>query len=625
MKITSLTIQNYRGVRDVHLTPGNAMLMLGLNGQGKSTILQSVNVLLFGGALDARGNRILVADLIGPHGNEAGIAATIETPAGTVRAAARITAKGVKIDFLDAKGVGLYSPNAEAARIAFWAACGLDAERAAVACNPRAFLMAGMGGVLSKLDAGGLDAGILRDECGEHWEFVERLANAHRTGLSCIQQLEELGKFAYTERAATNKVLKDAEKRAALAKEKAGEVEYDPQGLETAHRTMRQLETEALDLANALGRAQAQTEAAAKLPDLDELKAEAEALEATVKVARETARTLDASKKKAEDLIIGRESAVKASAHFVTMTEAQLAEAKRRAEVAEKGKCPTCGAEQKKADLEAAGKAVRAIEADLIKVQSSHAEVEKALEEAKASAANARNAVIEHNTALNRDAMRLETLKQKIAAPRPVAVDPTEIEEKISAVQARIARGRAIIAQGEAAREAETHANEVEAYRTEVAELDWVVKAFKDGNVTKQFAGDGLETFVQEASERLADFGYGLSVRIEGKTTDVIVIRPDGVTVPYQWASKGERVLCEWAVSCIAPAAVTCLDDLDALSGSFKQIVIPQIASRTEGTTLAASTWGMPSVPDCAAYSEGMGIPVVWIEQGAADAQERAA
>lgn len=651
MKILDFQIVNFRGVRHACLSPGNATLLLGLNGQGKSTILQAVSFLLFGGAIDAGGKRILVADLIGPHGNDASVMATIETPQGNVIAEARITPRGVKAQFVDSKGVGLYSPNAEAARIAFWAACGIDPERAAVACNPREYLMGGgIASVLSRLDGGGIDPATLRDDCGEHWGFVERLANAHRTGLASVAQLDELGKVAYNERTSTKRILADAEKRAALATEKAAGAVYDPAKLEGAHQQMRVLETELADLRVRLGRAQAQAEAAANAPDYDALRAELgdirdkmqaehDALVETRDALRATAREAEQAHVKAAEFVKGKESALNASARLVASVEAQIELLKQRATVAERNECPTCGAKMKKADHDTAKRAVSKAEADLVPVVKAHAEAEAALEAARADAEAKREALIQANTQASRTQARIvqlftflggdqptepcdhmrhaEEIGRILKAPRPEPVDTAEVQAQIDAVEARIAKGREIIAQHEAARDAASHAGEAEAFRAEVAALDWVVEAFKQGAVSKRYSGSGLEAFAAEASAVLEPYGYGLSVAVDGKTTHVLLHLPDGSAVPYAWASKGQRVLMEWAITTIAPGAVACVDDLDALSGAFKSIAVPQIAARREGTTLAAATWGMPGKADAEQISAAMGLPVVWVEQGA--------
>lgn len=659
MKILELHITNFRGVRHAHITPDRPTLLLGLNGQGKSTILQAVGLLLFGGALDARGSRILVADLIGPHGKDAEVRALIETPQGRVIAEARITTKGIKAQFLDERGVGLYSPNAEAARIAFWAACGIDPERAAVACNPRAYLMdGGIGSVLARLDGGGIDSARLRDDCGDHWDFVERLANTHRTGLASVPQLEALGAAAFSERTSTKRLLADAENRARIATESAGGVVYDASAMERAQRTMRECEQQLADLRVTLGRAQQQTEAAQNAPDYEALTAEQANLEqalrgelegTTAVLAQVQAESKSAQEAhaKAGQLVKGKESALTASARIVAMTEAQIEQLRQRAAVAEKGECPTCGGKMKKADFDAAKKAVTLAENDLAKVQAEHAKAEQALADARAEAEAANQRAVAAMTEASRDAARIELLTRfldgqdvrgmddtmhrlvEIArilkAPRPDPVDVTEVEKQIAEVEARIAKGRAIIAQGEAARDAEAHTRDADAYRAEIANLDWVVKAFKDGALTKQYSGAGLDAFVAEASAVLEPYGYGLSVATQGKITNVLLHLPEGGAVPYQWASKGQRVLMEWAVTCIASQAVACVDDLDALSGHFKSIVIPQIAARETGTTLAAATWGVPGTPDVDALSEAMGVSVVWVEQGADGAAEVAA
>ena len=617
MRIKKLSIKNFRGVRDIEIAPDkDTVFITGLNGSGKTSIMHALRMALFGRcALTSRDGK--KAGALVRHGAKEAMV-TLEMDTGRIDLA--VTAKGQKRWVAKVDGTEYAEPSH------LW---GRDLERHEVAADPLGYLVSGeIGGVLSDALGGGIDLAQLEKLCGEHWPHVASMPHE-----PTVSDLKSYGAKTYEKRAEMTPKIRHLKRSLEsgspslpldknskpVSPDKAGVIK---ESLVKAKYQRDELIKEKHQAEAVSQGALARSSDAAQL-DMDGLLAKRD--EANTRRA-ELANRRDSAKQQREKLIQSR-SNLKAS-HARAESELKSAEREiaQHKEADASGKCPTCGREwTKKAKKDVMAPALaRANEArDAIKViESDITNIDAQLKEHDTADLDTEILGIErevHDFTREIDRLTAELERGKLAADtRPVEA----IQEELDGVLERIERGEAILSQIDDVANYRAEAQRLEQLEAEYAELDWIVKAFKDGSVLNQLMQGSAGGFVEGVNAALEPHGYMLSVEVDGKRVSIMAGRDGASAVPFEHLSKGEQCLVSMAFARqFSGDAPMILDDLDGLDGKHKPLVFRELAD-APGQKWLAAAWGLPGDPKVEAMSKAMDANVVHVESGGVAARK---
>lgn len=606
--ITSIHVTNFRGLREARLDNlPPSVLALGLNGQGKTSLLDAVRFVLTGVVYGQDEKRLRVPDLIGPHAREAYVALGLGG-LDSLTLECRINSKGSTLRAVNADGAEVFAGSPDEVRRALCRRLGIDPKHLHACCHPRSTLVSGDLSALLAEMAGGIELDALAATCGEHWEAVAAFIEERHLPAKTPRDLAAIGKAAYDERTA---VQREAKQLAAAAAVEQGPVPTAAGGrvltvadLPAVEKALREMSGERDTLHREIGAASSRRAAdaiaadlsaaeaafaAITLPDLAHAEGVAREAKAAADLAMEQFRAASAAVNRAEEAV--------------------------EAMNAEPGPCPTCGQKRGKAKVTAEQARERRREAELARDRAKSAHDALAARNAEAEGAEATlRDVRQRHAAAQAERARLSARVEALRAEQPAAGSVAELQAKLDALDGRIASATtAREALGRMREHAERRAR-VEALKAQVETLDWMVAAFRDGDVTQALGAGARDQFVARVNERLAEHGYALSMVADGANVTACLGRTGETPKPVAWCSDGEIMLAQLAIVEAFACGVAVLDRLDCLDGARRVAVVQSL-----GNVLAAAAYGIAGEPPLDAMAAAMApVALVWVEGGAA-------
>lgn len=638
MKLTYIKIDNFREVRSIDLRDLNDnTILVGPNGAGKSTVLDAVRVCLAGQCYDQTGKRIPNEDLIGPHGKNATIDLGVEVAGKSFSLFLTIKKNGTALTAKDARAYEAF-PGADSAttiRAALCEAMRTDLARIECAVNPRAYLLGPeLGNMLAELCAGTVDLDQVRLAAGDHWEYLAQLGCE-----ACIDWdiagFAKIGDAAYKRRT-------EVKKRLAVAQQTIADRESTEQPRDTKGNPM---EPDKLQpLTKLLDDLQAQRDALiaerGRVEAVLAMEAESEQQRNQLKAAILKAESDVAAATKAievHSLSHGEnEVTAKRAAEFLAQVDKMHKEVKGRVESAtkalaalegENGACPTCGraytAKLRESLLGPLQSELGSATGDLARINYEDAKSKCAHYHAQAEASGL---LLSESRNILRDAQaELTRFQRDLAALVNVSGLPTvdELTERITALESRIKDGTAKVDALSRWAELTSAQENAATLESEIQHLEWAIMAFRDGEYLKSHLSDYKGEFEGRCNAVLAPYGYTLGVDVDGKHVEVTLAKEGHRAAPLAQCSKAELVLAGWAVAtAFAGESLICLDDMDALYGKTKNILLKSLTTREAGTpVIVAGAWTAPSVDLDPIRTALPAASVVWVENGEAKTQ----
>ena len=515
MKLTKIKIENFRSISAYETPLDNVTVFFGQNGAGKTTIAQSIQMLLHGRcaltAKDGKGFTGLIRD-----GAKSAVIEA-DTDDGTL-----VAELGKKREFTATNGDGevIDYPSS---------------PEAMVAAMPEVFLDSGeLDGILSKILIKQVAHVDLLNAAGEMGEWLE----SRLPKVLTADTMSSIGQRAYDERTEVNREIKAIKMRldeygfAGGVKDAQGK-SRTPDEIPTIRKQCDRLHEKIDALNRELGAAQAAPDRAALQSELDamNLSSMAEARnEANLKYAQASEAYQEC--RAAYDAMVNELKAIEKH------TGPQYV-------------CEKCGHSPVADNSEAIEKLKAEIDAHDI-----HA-VKDAMDQAKRASEDAR---VAHDVAYQ----RAQEIKAALAVN---ARNPEIVERELLTTRETLERGEGLIKQMERLGNIGGEKERLAECEAEVERLDWAVNAFKKGELTKQFIGSGSQEFVATLNNTMAHFGHECDVLVDGKTVSLTF---DGRPVMY--CSEGERLLVQ---TCLAlafaqrsgwPAVVDNVNHLDAVN-----------------------------------------------------------
>lgn len=595
MRVTKIDLTNFRGVAEFRgVWTGNTIL-LGRNGAGKTSILQAVAFVLTGEAFDQAGKRLKNADLIGPAGKQARVDLTIEHDGQTIRLCCTIASAGAKItvDGLQIQGTP------DLVRTGLWASLRIDPRQAAVALNPRAYLVSDD---LSPLLAQGkIEEASLWTLFGSGADVAKAFLSAQGIVITTVTDIDRAYKAAYDHRTGVNRRIKDltgeVKAMAALTPPmgpagpiQATQIPAVEEQL-SMHRAKRdKLLTQLGGLAKSRTREEIASDLLAAIKRLE-----------AIPLATVPPENNDALRnaEQAHAALVARQSTIVQQAKDINRRLAAL-------QGGEGGTCPTCG--QKIKDLAGLEKEAVRLAAESTRLNGAVAEALKALEPIRQEVSRA--AQVTRKAETDRRAAEMAIAQLKAEQPRG---DTTAIQAEIDGLTERISKGDAILTSLRAIAATDARVAELKDLKKESEDLSMICDVLGAPTAKACVCGDAKAAFELKANEALARFGYEVRI-VTGATMHIEARRPDGEWVPAVQLSDGEMVMCEIALAeAYAGGTLAIVDRLDSLDGWQKASAIGLIREGTCGW-LCAAAWSQTVEPDMAALTSGFNpMNVEWV------------
>jgi DNA repair exonuclease SbcCD ATPase subunit len=625
--ITRVRVTNFRNLRAVALDNlASAVALFGENRQGKTSLLAAVCYALFGWCqfTDRRGSH--PERLIRDGAKSATVELTLTAGDSVIAVVMELKPRGSEWIATAASGEIVARKREE-----LWGLLGVDERQAQVCAMPALYLESGEAAeVMAATLVGHIDTEALQREFGSERSWVTDYAAKKRLSLASAQDLTALGDKAYTERTEIRRMLKDAQ-----AQYEPAPVPVDVQGrpltvgdLTRIRTGVATVEVRRSALLVEQGRAQAVKPAAESEAELADAQAAVERAKQAQVEAGNIYREAKADLSKADDALQKAREALGNAQMQARTAEAEASRAKARLDAVqtEDGCCPTC--ERKLTDAlpkklvepldvclqELGGLAAKWAEA----VESSGLMVESS-RTAKDLAAQRECDACEAYESAKRDLERAAQRLEDLAVPAPSSRPAADIEAELAAVESKLARGRELVAALEALAKAEDLAKHIAFCEEELAHLDWAVKSFRDGELTKAFMGSGLDAFAARATAELERFGYALRVEVDGKRVTPALCAAGKAPRPLALCSQGEQALAALSVAlafadCGAPVLV---DELNTLDHVLRRAVLKRLREHRGGSLWVAGAWqSNADVADLASALDP--ATVVWVQDGAA-------
>lgn len=658
MQLLRIEIENFRNIEHAQLDGLSPTLALfGWNRQCKSSILLALQMLLFGWCplTDRRGGK---ADaLVHDGAKEAVISADVFVRGGdpeALRITLRLKRRGqnewTAID-PDTGEVPFES------RSEFWAHAGINERHAMVAAMPAQFLASKeLGGILQELLVGDVEPEVVRktilDHARQHLadqikgakEMAAALATEYVEWASTFAQqrgldvdapggLESLGKAAFDHRRDIKRELKEEQTRledmgfvsdATDSQRKVRSVDELP----AIRKGVEGLVEHEKALLEEKGRAEQAVSA-------KDVAVQRHAVEDALAVARAAEVTADEEVRAATAAEAMASDAVDAAKTEETSASLARAEAQRQSDQAKRalgllntpdGRCPTCGkgytdkdratflgplereAERAEAML---ARAVSAVEAHLAAVTERRQE----LAAAKPAKQRAERKQREASGVVADASAKLRALPVPYAG-RPLA----EVTADLAETQRQIALGKTLHAALERVDAKQSSEAFIETLERDIARLNWAVKAFRDGEVTKQFMRDGLADFTHRANLELEPFGFSLGVSVVGKAVDIMLQCPEAQAArAYYLCSGAEQLLTQHAVALAFAdtGAPVILDELNGLDPRYRKGVLARLRDTPRmASVIVAAAW-QGTVESVEPVAQALApVTVVWAKGG---------
>lgn len=588
-----LSIENFRCIEAGEWELVRGGFFTGMNGAGKSTILDAVRLCLTGQCrgTDRRGAGAKL--LIGKHG-----------PMSIIQLQIRLDESDpVDIKVQIAKTTPHLTWTATHKHKSFtnpevmYAHFRMDPNPVFIAVWPEKYLQA----ILSDYLATTLDAEVPYQEMRDHFgddEVIKYIKTKweKRPGIATVDQCREVGELAFTARRDAKKAVKELLPVPDFPVSSQG----DPLLLEDMDRLdalVKQLNQQRDKLI--AGRS--------KPADLDprvlrstvdqitqRLEQDKELLAANKAAIQENDRATSFCKKEDERRTQEKMRCV------VRLESAQAQVA--NAEAMQDGPCPLCGSEVDKARI--AGKAEEA-QKEAADAQEALTVAESKVTEIVDKLVELRNerAQLEHPSIIEDRIQRQEKeLKAATAALERTAssVKPADMDKKVQVVEERIAKAQDAINILAEIASAQKHNQAQEDAKWEVAVLDRIVKAFRDGELLNRFAKTSLDDFASEVNAVLEPIGKKVRFVVEGKAVSMYYQNAGGPEYDMTLASRGEQKCIEIAVLATfakkgVPIAV--VDDMDCLDDGNRRPAMKLLKGISQDTPVVMSaTWTKPGL-----------------------------
>ncbi len=617
MKLTSIRIRNFAGLRSLDIeTDRTCLFLTGLNGAGKSTVLQAIRMALFGRCYDAAGKRIVMADLVGPDGSKAVVTLTLDPEQGPFAGETIITTTikrtGQQTTIARPDHTLVVDEPQTTLRDTWWGGIVEDVRHAELAANPRPYLLGDdIADLLLELCGTGADPAELRQFAGPRWPWLEGwLGGAERA------EVEALADRAVAERKETKRQIADLR---AVLDGCAAEQPKSKAGKPLAQDDIPALKNALAKVEADLRRAETDLEIARRTqgrpaPDLDALRAAVEKAHADSTVCADALQKAAQAKRDSDKAV----ASLEAERHSLTAERDVLT---RQLGSMVEGTCETCGARWTEQRLKARREPLENRLAGVLAIIDQN---QAKLDAAMADRNRSRTAEYEAQQAVRSGDTEIERARRNLQegeaweAPRDTAALETEVAKLAQQAKA----GEELLAGLEAwCRAQETRAR-LDGLHVALDNLEWAVEAFRDGKFQATRMAGPREAFERTCNEALGRFGMQLRVVQRDGAVRVEVGRQGGPCVPVPQISKGERTLVE-AVVALAydPGAILCLDDLDALDGGNKQHLM-DLLKGSPAMVVCAGAWGLRD-RNLAPLTQYLGGAVVWV--GSEDRKEAAA
>lgn len=623
MKIKKITIQDYRGCGNFEATlSGQPLVLLGLNGAGKSTVLSAIQVVLCGRTYYEDGTAILFRDLVAERGH-ARIALDVSDPDGTITAT--IKQSGMTVTCPGGTGQ---------AALQKWldGATGAPSDIVGFAVDPRAALMGGsVADVLGQMLCPEIALDRLRDWSGPQWPTVEKLLCGNKKVTP--DTLASIGAVAEQNRRELKKQLAVAQQTIDRNKTVQTPLDSKNQPIKTTSipalaDAIKKLQDEEIALHRLHGSALAQETglpvSGARLKKMREDVAE---IEKRMKLYGEQAQEF----RRAEADCLARyrlaEQKIRNTQYAAWQLRRELSDLAVQ-QTSQGNKCPTCQRPYTKEMVGAALKAIQDRVESAKKAIAGHEAEERAAMEEVAKHKHDADQARQSATALDEKAVEQS---KKLGAAREgygaatkrlsVTESPESITEKIRALSERIKIGQEKLSALRLIKECEDAESAKIVFEIEIERQDWAIKAFRDGGFVNEVVGNRLAGFEASCNEWLSKTKNHLRVWFEVNKTKVLtgITLPSGARVPIRQCSKGERKLAEMALVLstmeLHPGIVICIDDADALDVYNKTTLFQSVAA-APSTSIIASCWQNPKLPDLTVISQAMGVQAIWVGGG---------
>lgn len=587
MKLKYLEIEDFRSIRHLALDlETNAMAMFGWNGQGKSSVLYAVQLLLHGKT--ALASKPKMDEYIRDGAKSACITAVLDRwrVTFTIRRRGQNTFEIVDMETGEVPET--------TGRDGLWKLLGVKASHSAVAMMPDLYLCSkDLGGILADLLGEGVSNDAVLNLAGLHRDWLAGYLERRQVELATVADLQHLGKKVEADRREWNKDIEHCRSRLDALGHVPVPTDYKGQKrtveeLPEITAAAAKLEKRRAALLEEKGAASAvePVDAEALVEARDGLKAAQEALTAGAAELVRAKELLDENQK--------NESTAKMERSYAEREVQQAEESLASLATI----CPTCGRafteelrvklrSPLETQLETATAKVRDLNEFIDGLLAVREGLRKAVADATQAELEARHA---HEAALRRQS-ELDAQRKVAAAARPV----DEIESELRLVDEKIARGQVLAESLQKFAEKEKYETELRRLVHEQADFDWAVEAFRDGVLAKELMSNGLDDFCARANEELERFGYVLKVRVEGKEVDVLLRCPGWDEFrPVGHCSDGQRKLAEFAVATAfaESGSPVLLDNLNELDGPTRKEVLKRLRECSDGSTvIVAGAW----------------------------------
>jgi hypothetical protein len=567
MKLHRLTLQNLKDVEYAELCLHDSMFFIGLNGAGKSTIHEAIQLALMGWCqhTDARGAGY--ADLI----RDGAAQAVVELEFSHGGTAYRISLTlGKKREWLlteiDTGEVreDIASPSA------LWAAFGIN-QRHALVCMFPARIVAGkeFSDILSSYLGGALTARALDDRITpEHRQYLVTLAGRRHIALGDVVGFESLGRVCYDRRTEINRDLKFANAKIA----EYGFLKPVPGVTVDDMPRLRQQVTALLDTQRELyvqkGRAEAAPVNVLPLSELEAehkaaqlAHAEAEAYAAAQRAVAETEEKMNAANEAARAAADGMDAA--------------------RADAPKT--CPTCGGKFTKAKREeyVAERVAACAEA----VTAAEALQEAALAEANAARAALRELTPPPPGTAERLTAATAELEAARRMPPPYDGPPlAEVEQQLDKLLVDIQFINTQLSILEQHRELAECKTMVAALTEELSHVAFGVREFHDGVAYRELLAEAAAPIVARVNQYC---GGGLDIKPDGKIFQLLY---RGRRLDLASAGERARVAFAFATAFADCGAPVLLDETNELDPIQRGALCLRLREAATGTVILAGT-----------------------------------
>ncbi len=639
MKIPYLKIDNFREAKSIDLRNLTlTTIITGPNGACKTTILDAIRVCLVGLCYDQTGKRIANEELIGPHGKAATIDMGVEVGEKSFSLFLTIKKSGTTLTAKDARAYEAF-PGADGAtkiRAALCDAIGTDLRKLECALNPRAYLLGPeLGNMLAELCGGDIEISDVRNAADEHWEYLERLASDMKLAFDA-GSLPKIGEGAFKRRTDVNKHIAVLEKNIADrdGMDQPTDTKGKPMATDQLHpltKLLNELQAKRDALIAEKGKAELLAESMGKIDELTEQLAKARLdIAANDQLARDAQKAHE-----------GYEPVMKTANEGLAAIEAKYADAGRKLAQAQgalallgepgatdgcsDGACPTCTQPIIEALREPLTNAVDTAQAEYDAIREKVTDAQGKHAEFVAEGKRLFFALDAAVTAVRTAEGEVERIGREIKSlPDPKTVRSiADLDAEIATIEGRCAAGEAKVeALGKWSELIQAREDLAEA-QEELGHLEWIIMAFRDGEFIKSQLSTSKGDFEASCNAILAAYGYALSVEVDGKHVEVFLAKGEHRPAPLAQCSKAELVLAGWAVaSAFAGETPICIDDMDALFGKTKNILLMSLAKReTASPVFIAGAWTAASV-DLEPIRKALpNASVVWVENGEAKTQ----